>query len=794
MTDPTLESPADRPTVGPYRCLELLGEGGMGEVWLAEQTEPVHRRVALKIIKLGMDTKDFLARLEAERQALAVMDHPNIARFYDGGATKTGRPYFIMELVHGVPITEYCDSNRLTTEERIRLFLDVCQAVQHAHHKGVVHRDLKPGNVLVTVVDQRPVVKIIDFGIAKALGPELTERTLVTRTGQILGTPEYMSPEQAEMTGLDVDTRTDVYSLGVMLYEMLVGALPFDLGKKADDAIRYAIRETEVPRPSTRLTSLGDTQQTIAQHRRTTVDALQRELRSDLDWIILKAMEKDRIRRYETANGLALDLDRHLRNEPVMARAPSTGYRVRKFVRRHRLGVTATAAVAAALAAGLTLATVGMVQARRAERRAEQEAEAARQVSDFLVELFHVSDPSEARGNTITAREILDRGAERIDTELGDQPEVRARLQYTMGMVYWSLGLYEEARGLLEESLAIRKEVLDPADLAIAQSLGGLGNLYLDMGDYEGARSFCEEALEILEAAQGPEGEDVAKALTDLGNVLRETGKYDEALPVTERALTIVETTLPPNHPDLATALQNLAVLHAMRAEFEEARSLFERVLVAREEIFGPDHPEVGAALFNLGLINSQIGDFEAARGYLERALAIRDRVLDPRHPDLASTLKALADVLFDTGEVEAARPHYERALEIQEAVLGPDHADVASTLVSLGGLYHGIGDLEEAKAVMERAASIYEEALGPDHPNMAFSLENLAQIRMDMGEYESAEPLLVRALRIEEEALGPDHPYVAETLDRYAELLRTLGRPAEAEEMEARAQTIRGG
>jgi non-specific serine/threonine protein kinase/serine/threonine-protein kinase len=807
----------------------------MGEVWLAEQSVPVRRRVALKIIKLGMDTKDFLARLEAERQALAVMDHPNIARFFDGGATESGRPYFVMELVDGVPITEYCDIHRLSTDERIRLFVDVCHAVQHAHLKGVVHRDLKPSNVLVKEGEQKAVVKVIDFGIAKTLGDELTERTLVTRVGEIVGTPAYMSPEQAEIAGTDVDTRTDVYSLGVMLYEILVGALPFDLAKKADQAIRYAILETEVPRPSTRFTSLGETQDSVARHRRTTAEGLRKKLRADLDWIILKAMEKDRTHRYDTANGLAMELDRHLRNEPVLARAPSTGYRIRKFVRRHRAGVSAGAAATAALVAGLALATLGMVRARRAEGSAEREAEAARQVSDFLVELFQVSDPSEARGNTITAREILDRGTERIDTELGEQPEVRARLLYTMGMVYWSLGLYEEAGELLEESLTLREGTLDPSDPAIAQSLSGLGlllwktgeleeasqrlrqalqirtdalgleepevastmnnlgNIYLDMGEHEEAKSLFERALGIWERTRGPEDTEVAKALTGLGNVLRATGKYDEAVPVTERALAIVEARLPPNHPDQVIALNNLAILHAMRGELEEARSLFRRVLTAREEIFAPDHPELGSALFNLGLINAQMGDLDQARGYLEQALAIRNGALDPRHPDVASTLKALADVLFDLGEVEAARPHYERALEIQEAVLGPSHPDVATTLMSLCGILHENGELEEAETMMERTATIYEQALGPTHPNLALSLENLAQIRMDMGQFDGADTLLARALRIEEEALGPDHPFVGGTCRVYAELLRHLGRQEEAEEMETRARAIGG-
>jgi eukaryotic-like serine/threonine-protein kinase len=391
-------SPEDRPAaeprqIGPYRVLDALGVGGMGIVYLAEQAEPVRRRVALKVVKLGMDTKQVLARFESERQALAVMDHPNIARVLDGGVTQDGRPYFVMELVRGTPITEYADTHRLTTGERLRLFIAVCRAVQHAHQKGVIHRDIKPSNVLVAIQDGAPVVKVIDFGIAKAVGLGLTEQTLVTRAGQILGTPEYMSPEQAEMSGLDVDTRTDIYSLGVLLYELVVGALPFDLRAQADYTISHTLRERETPRPSTRLTSLGETVSTVARYRRTTPEGLRRELRGDLDWIILKAMDKDRTRRYETANGLAMDVERHLADEPVVARPPSARDRIAKFVRRNRPAVVAGAVATVAVIGGAAASTAGFLQAREQQARAERSAATAEQVTEFLVGLFRVSDP-----------------------------------------------------------------------------------------------------------------------------------------------------------------------------------------------------------------------------------------------------------------------------------------------------------------------------------------------------------------------------------------------------------------
>ena len=767
--------------IGPYKLLELLGEGGMGEVWLAEQVDPVHRRVALKVIKMGMDTKQFLARLEAERQALAVMDHPNIAQFFDGGATEGGRPYFVMELVQGVSLTDYCDTHRLTTEERIRLFVEVCQAVQHAHHKGVVHRDLKPTNVLVAVKDDHPVVKIIDFGIAKAMGQELTDRTLVTRVGQVIGTPEYMSPEQAEMSGLDVDTRTDVYSLGVMLYELLVGALPYDLGAKADQAIRNAIRDTEVPRPSTRLTTLEETKETIARYRRTTVDALRRELRTDLDWVILKAMEKDRTRRYETANGLALELERHLRHEPVLARAPSAGYRIGKFVKRHRVGVGAGVAITGALILGLTFATVGMVRAQRAERRAEEEAETSQQVSEFLVDLFEVNMPSEALGDTITAREILNRGAERVEIDLADQPVLQGRLMEVIGQVFTSLGLYGDAEPLLLGSLETRRGSLEQGHPDIAASLHALALLYRSQGRFEEALPLAREAVEIRERALGPDHLETATSIQVLGMVQRDQGDFENARANLLRSLEIREAILGPENNAVSTSLYHLGWLALREGDYAESKAFYDRSCAIAEKMLDPFDWNLGWCFNDLGVVSSNLGEYEASQEYYERALEIFERVLSPDHPGLGALLNNLGSLHWEQRNFEAARPYYDRALRIKETAFGPNHPETASALMNLALLLQNTGDYTGAYTRYIRALAIQDSAQGPNSLDAASVSGNLGYLLRYVGEYEEALSALERARRVKEEALGPDHWEMSNIYLNLGWLYRDLGRLEES-------------
>jgi serine/threonine protein kinase/tetratricopeptide (TPR) repeat protein len=695
--------------IGPYRLQERIGVGGMGEVWSAEREKPFHRKVALKILKAGMDTKEVIARFDAERQAMALMDHPCIAKVYDAGTTPTGRPYIAMEFIKGVSISEYCDRYKLDTRQRLELFMFLCDGVQHAHHKAVIHRDLKPSNVLITVVDDKPMPKIIDFGVAKATAQRLTEKTMFTHLGQLIGTPEYMSPEQAELTGEDIDTRTDVYSLGVILYELLAGALPFDskeLREAGFDGIRKKIREVEPPRPSTRVTTLGESSTITAEKRQVEPSALVSQLRGDLDWIIMKALDKDRNRRYPSAAEMAADIERHLSNQPVLASPPSNIYRIKKFVKRHKVGVATASLVVLAVLLGIAGTTIGMIRAIKAERMAREEAEAVKQVSQFLEGLFEVSDPSEARGNSVTAREILDKGAGKIARDLENQPILHARLMTTMGRVYRNLGLYRQSRTLLEDALDIRRDQL--------------GNVNLDVADSE----------------------------EELGSLLGSIGEFQAAEPLFVNALEVRESLLGPNHPNVARAVSNLANLYRQMREFEKAKPLYERALAIRERTLGAEHVDVSNSLNGLAIVHESMGDYEAALPLYKRALAIRELAYGSDHPQVAISLNNIATLYWMMGDHQTAHPYNTRAREIQEKVLGPDHPDLAHTLNTCAVIHLAAGDLEGTKRIHKRALEIREKNLRHDHPRIIESYYNLACVSALLGETDEAIEFLRESIR----------------------------------------------
>ena len=778
---------------GKYKLLQEIGEGGMGSVYMADQIHPVKRRVAVKVIKAGMDSAQVVARFEAERQALALMDHPAIATVFDGGTTPQGRPYFAMEYVKGEPITAYCDRHLLSTRERLGLFTQVCEGVQHAHQKGIIHRDLKPSNVLVTIQDDRPVPKIIDFGVAKATAQHLTERSLFTELGVLIGTPEYMSPEQAEMGSLDIDTRTDIYALGVLLYELLTAALPFDrkdLRQAGIAEIQRIIREKEPPRPSTRITQPGPASTEAAKNRHTEPRRLVSELRGDLDWITMRALEKDRTRRYQTANALAADVHRHMNNEPVSAGPPSAAYRAGKFVRRHRFGVTTAIALVLLLAASALALGVQAQRIARERDRANHEAEAARQVSDFLVGLFRVSDPDQARGNTVTAREILDRGASKIDQDLRTQPLVQARLMSTMGRVYESLGLYDQALPLLESALATRRRLHGEEHLEVAESLIGLGGLRWHKGEYEAARPLLEGGLKQRERLLGPESPLVADSLHNLGNLLWSRGEYEEARLLLGRALAIREKNVPAG-PEVASTLNSLGAIAYKQGDYAEARRMWERTLAIREKNLGPDHPLIGQTLNNLAAAHTFTNDPAGARPLLERAVRIQEKVLGPKHPDLASALMNLGDVVSVLGDDLGAKPYYARAVAILDEA-SPGNPELARFLDRLARVTLKQGDADAARRLYERSLGLRETALGPTHHEIGESLAGLAECARQQGRAQEAEALFEQSLARCRRPDGGYYPQAVETLDGYVAVLRARGQGARADELEALAVALR--
>jgi eukaryotic-like serine/threonine-protein kinase len=650
----TAPAPLEPPgRIGPYRLLSVLGEGGMGTVYLAEQEEPIRRQVALKVIKRGMDTREVIARFESERQALALMSHPGIAKVFDAGTTPDGLPYFVMEHVPGIPITEYCDRNRLSADERLRLFIEVCDAVQHAHQKGIIHRDLKPSNVLVTVEEANPRPKVIDFGVAKALRQRLTEKTLFTQRGVLVGTPGYMSPEQAEMADLDVDTRTDIYSLGALVYELLVGAVPFD-PKRLREAgwaeMQRIIREEEPVKPSTRISNLGDTATTIADNRQTDPPTLRRELRGDLDWITLKALEKDRTRRYGTAAELAADIERHLRHEPVVASPPDPIYRLRKFVRRHRVPVIA----ASLTALGLMAATAISLQQMREARRQRDEAVYEKQRADSQVEFQSLMLDSVGSGR-VTMREIVDQGRLLLEQEYAGQPRVAASIALALASQYLHLGERELQFEMLRraESLALRGGAKDTHLLSRCHQAMNLQE-----------RNLAEQASALFDRIQPDLAAApplvAAECLQTQAEVEIKRANFDKAAALGRRAVDLMEKF------GSTTGYQYLGMLNTWANALEnakrrrEALQIYERIASAYD---GSGRGNTMTRIIirnNLGIALSNLGEMTAAEPVLQQTLEDYGRTNPAGDVHPAILINYCRTVLF-LRKLDAAGTWYER-------------------------------------------------------------------------------------------------------------------------------------
>ncbi len=691
--------------LGHYRLLEKIGEGGMGEVWLAEQKEPVRRRVALKLIRAGMNTREVMARFESERQALALMEHPAIARVLDAGSTKQGMPFFVMEYIAGVRITAYCDNHRLSTRERLELFVHVCEGVQHAHQKAIIHRDLKPSNILVTEVDGRPVPKIIDFGVAKALGQKLTADTLHTNIGALIGTPEYMSPEQASFSGEDIDTRSDIYSLGIILYELLAGTTPLQLRKASLEQFLKKLREEDVPKPSTRIrTQDPETSTETARKRGTAPAMLVRQIRGELDAIALKALEKERSRRYATASDFAADIGRYLTNQPVVAVAPSLAYRAQKFARRYRVSLITASAFVLVLIVATAVSIVQSIRARR-------EAAVAQAVNDFLQNdlLGQASASSQVEGGVkpdpnITVRTVLDRAAQKIDGKFNRQPEVEVALRNTMAAAYIDLGLYPEARKQLERARELGRQALGPDNPATLSAVHDLGLVADKDGRYPEAEVLDRQALDAQRRVLGPKNLETLRTMNNLATTYMDEEKFEDAEKLFLQTLAIENEVLDRDNSDRVETMDNLALTYISEQKYAQAETLMSEALAIDERVLGPDHPDTLGAMNNLATAYLDEGKYADAEKLHVQALEGLKRVLGPDHPVTLSSMGALAEDYMEEGRYKEAEALYMHVLEVARRVAGQDAAFTGTVRYDIGCLRAHMGDKNAAIASLADA------------------------------------------------------------------------------------------
>lgn len=718
--------------IGRYRILGVLGAGGMGMVYQAQQENP-SRTVALKVIRAGYLSDEMLRRFTQEAQVLGRLQHPGIAQVYEAGTVSDERgrpmPFFAMEFIKGAALTDYVEARKLGTRQRLDLIAKVCDAVYHAHQKGVIHRDLKPGNI---IVDERGQPKILDFGIARATDSDMQSVTLQTDIGQLIGTVPYMSPEQVSGDPNDLDTRSDVYALGVIAYELLAGRMPYDLQKKVIHEAARIIKEEEPTRLS----------------------VVNRTLRGDVETIVAKALEKDKARRYQSAESLASDIRRYLNDEPIAARPASAWYQFAKFSRRNRGLVAGIAAAFVLLLAGVIGTSLALGRALKAERgltaqlaetevaRADEariRAKAEAMIA-FVTNALQSGNPFGQGTRDMTIVEAMSNAAKELDTGLlKDQPESEAGIRATIGQILMNNGRPEEAQPLFEQALA------------------------------------------TVERAQPVDNVLLSSCLNNLGVIMRERGQFAQAEPLLTRSLAISEQFPGPERTGLASSLLNLAGIYSVQSQFAKAEPLFARALEIYEAAFGPDHLEVAGTLNNFADMYRSQGEFSKAESRYLRALAIREKLLGPAHPEVAQSLNNLAEVYRAQRQFTAAEPLFERALAIREKALGPDHPSTANSLNNLASLYQSQRKFAQAEPLFQRALAISERAVGPDHPSVAVILNNVAAIYRTQNDFAKAEPLLVRAVAIWERVLGPDHPTLAAGLNNLARTRQALGQTAEA-------------
>jgi non-specific serine/threonine protein kinase/serine/threonine-protein kinase len=761
-------------SVGPYRLLSVLGEGGMGTVFLAEQSEPVQRRVAVKLMRSSLRGKSAFARFDAERQALARLSHPNIATMLEAGTTGDGFPYFVMELVDGAPINTWSDLNRLSIRDRLSLFVDICRGVHHAHQKGIIHRDLKPSNVLVADSDNGPVVKVIDFGVAKAIDQPLTESTLYTGQG-VVGTPSYMSPEALSGNNDDLDIRTDVYALGVLLYELLAGAKPHDTEGLAVASIIRKVVEEDGATPTTRFRRLtSDAQEKVAAQRQLAPATLVKTLTGDLSWIARKATARDREERYGSVSELAADVEHYLADEPVSATPPSLRYRTTKFVRRHRGAVAAVAIVVLTLIAGIAATSFALVRAKRAQAQAES-------ASAFLTNLLDAADPWQQQ-KLVTVRDMLGVAAKRVPTELQSQPEVQAQLLTSIGSAYFHLNDRERAEPLLRQAWQLNERLYGAED---RRSVGALNDLALavdDAGRPAEAEALFKRAIDLRRRTTGRD-DRLARTLTDYAGLLVEQKRYDEARPVIEEAVAIRRSIGDPDK--LSQSLGGLATLNLKQGRENEAERIM-REAIHLDALHGRKRYSVARKLADLGTLVSNQHRFAEAEPLLSEAWQTMNMFIEGNDPRLGAVANNYGIVLRERGKLAEAEPILRRSLEIFVANRGADDMMVGHPHTDLGLLLAREGKLVEAEEHLQKALQLWKVKPGPDHEWTAYPLHGLGNVRREQHRFSEAEAYYQQSLAIRRKVLPKDAAETRETVADYAKMLRMAGREGDARRVES--------